>query len=115
MSERQKTKKPLEWKEAVTLKGEQAVRGALPAVRLTYTQTRKLVLFSHTPGIIENEGAGSFIPTMHLRDAFIAQYLPMLEKSARLAASIRVRWDEKTGRERLAASVGAILLSKERD
>jgi hypothetical protein len=103
-------KKPLEWNEVAILKGERAVRSRLPAVRLTYSLAGKRVLFSHTPGILD--GVENFMPTMHLRDDFMPQYLPLLERSARLAATIRMRYDEQSGRERLTSSIAEAIRVK---
>jgi hypothetical protein len=103
-------KKKLEWTEVIILQGERAVRNRLPAVRLTYALLGKRVMFSHTPGVLDDEG--NYIPTMHLRGDFLSQYLPMFEKSAQLAASIRARYDEQSGRERLTSSIAEAMRAK---
>lgn len=98
------------WHVAATLTERCEKVNETAAVELTFRQIRNSVLFSHTIGRMRD---GEFVPTPHLRDDMLREYLVLLDKSAHLASSVRARWDDNRGRERLAASIAEVIGSKE--
>ncbi len=74
---------PVEWKDLFMVEGKPDQRGSIPAVRVTESTNRGNPPWkSFTFGLIRD---GSFMPTQHLRDLHVHEYLRMLGEAVERA------------------------------
>ena len=80
---------PVEWQDLFIVEGKPDQRGIIPAVRVTESTNRGNPPWkSFTLGFVRD---GNFIPTQHLRDLHVLEYLRMLGEAVERAEAERRR------------------------